>query len=202
MHEKLIIQKFAAEKFSQFGFHKVTMDQLARELHISKKTIYKHFPDKTGLVRAATEMLTSGIRKSIENVVSGDYSSVHKLHLIGKILLKVLPRMSDMWLFDLKTHYFFIWEEVDQFRARAINENFIKIIKQGQEEGYIVRAHPNIVLAILRNSIQGVINPEFLINNDITAKDAGKETLSIVFSGFLTKKGRKIYKQTISEDKK
>jgi hypothetical protein len=55
-------------------------------------------------------------------------------------------------------------------------------------------------LTIIRSSIQAVINPEFLINNSISAQEAAKVTLNIIFNGILTKKGRKLYK-TIQTEK-
>ena len=56
-----------------------------------------------------------------------------------------------------------------------------------------------IILTIIRSSIQSVINPEYLINNSISAQEAAKVTLNIIFTGILTKKGKKLYKTLHTE---
>jgi AcrR family transcriptional regulator len=199
MQERLKILNFSQSQFVNSGFHKTTMDQIAREMRISKKTIYKHFSTKDDLIRACIEQITGGVKKSIEQIVEGGANSVEKLNSIGKVLLNVMLKINDTWLNDLKTHYFFIWEEMDRFREININKNFTRIIEQGQEEELIVDYPSEVILAIIRSSIQAVINPEFLINNSISAREAAKITLNIVFSGLLTKKGKKLYKKLKTE---
>jgi AcrR family transcriptional regulator len=199
MQERLKIMNFAQTQFMASGFHNTTMDLIAREMRISKKTIYKHFRTKDDLIRACVEQITSGVKKSIEQIVGSGSSSVQKLNSIGKVLLNVTLKINDKWMNDLKTHYFFIWEEIERFRENAINKNFKSIIEQGQGEGYIVDYPPNAVLTIIRASVQAVINPEFLINNSLSAQEAAKVTLNIVFNGSLTKKGKKLYKTLQTE---
>jgi AcrR family transcriptional regulator len=199
LHERLKILNFSQAQFVASGFHNTTMDQIAREMKISKKTIYKHFNTKDDLIRACIEQISSGVKKSIEQIVGSGTTSVEKLYSIGRVLLNVTLKINDKWLKDLKTHYFFIWEELERFREVNINKNFSSIIKQGQEEGYIVDYPPKAILTIIRSSMQAVINPEFLINNSISAQEAAKITLNIIFNGILTKKGKKLYKTLQTE---
>lgn len=199
MQERLKILNFSQSQFVISGFHNTTMDQIAREMRISKKTIYKHFRTKDDLIRACVDQITSGVKKSIEQIVDSRASSVEKLNSIGKVLINVSLKINDKWLSDLKAHYFFIWEEIDRLREININKNFTSIIEQGQNEGYIVDYSSSAILTIIRSSIQAVINPEFLINNSISAQEAAKVTLNIIFGGILTKKGKKLYKKLKTE---
>lgn len=199
MQERLKILNFSQSQFVISGFHNTTMDQIARDMRISKKTIYKHFRTKDDLIRACVDQITSGVKKSIEQIVDSRASSVEKLNSIGKVLINVSLKINDKWLSDLKAHYFFIWEEIDRLREININKNFTSIIEQGQNEGYIVDYSSSAILTIIRSSIQAVINPEFLINNSISAQEAAKVTLNIIFGGILTKKGKKLYKKLKTE---
>jgi AcrR family transcriptional regulator len=197
--ERLKILSFAQAQFVNSGFHNTTMDQIAREMRISKKTIYKHFRTKDDLIKACLDQLTSGVKKSIEQIVGGDFNAVEKLNSIGNVLQNVALKINDKWLNDLKTHYFFIWEEIERFREININKNFKKIIEQGQREGLIIDYPPNAILTIIRSSIQAIITPDFLVNNSISAQEAAKVTLNIIFSGIFTKKGKKLYKNLITD---
>ncbi|MBU1677327.1 MAG: TetR/AcrR family transcriptional regulator [Bacteroidetes bacterium] len=199
--EKLKITQFALEKFTSSGLKNVTMDEIARELQMSKKTIYKHFPNKEALIREAIFFLTGTVKKTIESVVAGNDSAVHKLHGISNVLRNVVLKISDRWLIDLKMRYNDVWQEVDKFRVKSIAENFSKIIEQGKSEGLIDDKPTKIIYYIIIASVQEIVNPKFLVENSYSAKDAAQITLDIIFKGILTKKGRKIYKQLETENK-
>ena len=78
-------------------------------------------------------------------------------------------------------------------------KNLNLLINQGKAEG-LIEDYPNVlILGIIISSIQGVVTPEFILNNNISIKQAGTITLDIIFSGILTKKGRKLFKQYKSE---
>ena len=62
-----ILEK-SGEMFLTLGFKSVTMDDIARELGISKKTLYKYFSNKANLVAAATGAVQQAIDKTILNI--------------------------------------------------------------------------------------------------------------------------------------
>jgi AcrR family transcriptional regulator len=189
------ITKFAFTKFLQEGFYKITMDEIAKEMRISKKTIYKHFPSKENLIDSALEMAMSQLQNSLREITERNDNAVVKLKLISEFIINFAKNVSPKWLNDLQMHGQAKWNKVEEKRKQIILETFTIILEQGKKEGLISERPNNLVLTIIISSIQGVINPEFLINNAITFKQAGEMTLEILFMGVLSKKGRKIYKQ-------
>jgi AcrR family transcriptional regulator len=191
--ERILNHCFA--KFLGEGFRKTSMEVLAKELGISKKTLYKHFSSKEHLIDATLEVAFKTLKQSLTQIVVQNTNAVVKLRMIAEFIISFAVRVNEKWLNDLRHHGNNRWKKVDENRRLLIEENFTKIIEQGKSEEVIVDKPSLLILQILISAIEGVINPNFLINNEFSLKQAGEITLDILFTGILTKKGRKIYKQ-------
>lgn len=185
----------SSELFLKYGFYKTTMDDIARELKISKKTIYKHFSTKNDLLNEIIENTKSYVRKNINRIVSNKDQSVIKIISLSDFLVSFLLKISETWINDLRTHNPRTWENIEYFRKETILYAFNKIINQGKKENLIIDKPNIIIVTIILSAIQGIINPDFLLNNNFSVKEAFIQTFDILITGILTKKGRKVYKQ-------
>ncbi len=201
MLEKEKILHYSRQKFFSDGISKVTMDEIAKELKMSKKTLYKHFPSKCDLASEAIFDMTNTIKKSISEIINSPIDSVTKLHRISQMFFGFAKTFSDKWLNDIRLNHHGLWLKIDEFRVKALMENFTKVLEQGKKEGHFVDRPTPIVMAALIGAVRGVINPEFLMNNSFSAQNAAEHTLDMLFSSLLTKKGRKLYKKIKSENK-
>lgn len=198
MTEKEKILSLAEEIFFRDGFYKITMDKLASSLRMSKKTIYKHFPSKEELVKATANAFMQRIKKEIESVISSNMHSVEKVVTVMNILKSIgISRMTEKWLNDIRLYQPSLWKEIDSFRAKMINKNISKIFSQGVEEGYIINVPHQIIINVFMSSVQAVINPNFIMNNNFSIGEAINNTLKILINGILTEKGKKIYNKLI-----
>ena len=84
-----IIEK-ANDMFLNYGFKSVTMDDLASEMGISKKTIYTHFQNKTKLVEATTDYLFCNISEGIDTILKEKNDPIEELYLIKAFVMKHL----------------------------------------------------------------------------------------------------------------
>ena len=103
MREK-IIQK-SAELFLNLGFKSVTMDDIASEMGISKKTIYVHFPNKTKLVEAVTFTLFEMICDGIDGICSTSNNPIEELYAIKLFVMKHLKNEKTSPQYQLKKYY-------------------------------------------------------------------------------------------------
>jgi AcrR family transcriptional regulator len=198
INPKSKIIQFAEIKFLKHGFYKSTMDEIAVELRISKKTIYKYFESKDILIEAVLEAVMITYRQKIQEIVQSDLNAAEKLFLLSDVISKRINEVGKKWLDDIRTHKPELWVKLEKFRKENILKNLDLIINQGKKDDLIINQPNSILLAIILNSVQGVINPEFLLNNNFSYKRASKITLSIVFNGILTKKGRKLFRNFIA----
>lgn len=190
--DKLKILTYAQERFFRDGFYKISMDEIAKELSMSKSTLYKHFPSKVELVRETIFMLVGNVKAKTAETISTDTNAVEKFVAIAKTLTETITRFSDKWMRDLQNHAPDIWAEVDRTRKKLMYENISKIIIQGQQEGLILDYPPEIIITLFTGAMRGVVNPQFLINVSLSYNDAVQHAFKILLNGILSEKGKKI----------
>jgi len=200
-NEREKILDFTIDKFLKEGFYKTSMDTLAGELHMSKKTIYKHFSTKEELVNAIVDKFTSMVSDRIDSVIRNEADSLSKaMHLI-EIMGSVAMKLSDTWVKDLQIHMPKTWQKIDEFRTKRANSVVGNIIKQGQAEGIIINKPAELIIHLFVSSLRSIVNPDFLIYQRFNYTEAFQHTFEILFNGILTPKGKKqfdkIFKKVI-----
>jgi len=197
--EKQRIYEFAIEKFLREGFYKTTMDDIADQLRMSKKTIYKYFPSKEELVKAVAFDFIHSRVKQIKEIIDTDSDAVEKFFKLVEYLSSVLIKFSDRWISDIQLYLPYLWKEIDNFRAKVMYANLMKIIQQGKNEGYFVDKPAEIIVTIFVSSIRGIVNPDFIMNNRFSITTALETTLEILMNGIMTDKGKKIFARLKAE---
>lgn len=193
--EKNKILQFALEKFKTEGFYKTTMDELASEQRISKKTIYKHFPTKEILVHDAVFLFINTHKVHIEQIFESKVNAVVKIFNLTEYLAQMLSQIGDKWFRDVQIHHRELWQEIDEFRTKMIGQRMSKVFDQGMKEGNIQKYPSEFLTIYFVNSIRGIINPEFVMNSKYSMHEVLKFTTSLLLNGIMTEKGRKIFKK-------
>ncbi|AUP79009.1 TetR/AcrR family transcriptional regulator [Flavivirga eckloniae] len=101
---KKIINK-AADLFLTLGFKSVTMDDIAQEMGISKKTIYVHFANKTKLVEAVTFELFETICDGIDTICEASNNPIEELYDIKMFVMHHLKNEKSSPQFQLRKYY-------------------------------------------------------------------------------------------------
>lgn len=197
--ERTKIIEYCSSKFFKDGFYYVTVDQIASELRISKKTIYKYFTSKDQLVEAVTDNLMNTVSNKIESVVKTDAESLTKAIMMFDVMGNVILKFSENWLRDIQIHMPELWKKIDEFRTQRAYFVLGSIIKQGQTEGMIIDKPSELIIHLFVNSIRSVVNPDFLFYQKLNYKEAFRHTFEILFSGILTQKGKKQFDKIFSK---
>ncbi len=197
MQEQIIEQ--IQEKLFVEGFYKTTMDEVASELGMSKKTVYKFFPSKEDLVNAIAEHFMHSMRKKILTALSSDRNAIEKLGELIKILASVSQKVSPARMEEIRRHFPSIWNKIDKFRANMMFENITRVIEQGKSEGLFVEYPTVIIMHVLVGSIRNVVTPDFIVNNSFSIIEAAQFTFRIIIGGILTEKGKKQFDKTFSK---
>ena len=103
MREKIIDK--AGDMFLKFGFKSVTMDDIAREMGISKKTIYKNFENKDNLVDETTSYVHEAIDKIIEEITHKNYNAIEENFAIKNVFKNMFKNAKSSPMFQLKKYY-------------------------------------------------------------------------------------------------
>lgn len=188
MKDKIVEQ--SEEKFFKDGFYKTTMDEVASELGMSKKTIYKFFPSKDDLIMAIVKHFMNRIKVKILPALNSDKNAIEKLGELIKILAGVSEKISSKRMEEMKRHFPQIWNEIDSFRTKMMFENITRVIDQGKAEGLFVDYPTSIVMNMLVASIRSVVNPDFILNNNFSIIEAARSAFKILICGIVTEKGK------------
>ncbi len=134
MKEK-ILEK-ASDMFLTFGFKSVTMDDIAAELGMSKKTIYAHFSTKLKLVQAATFYVLDNINETICTVCSGNFDPIEEIFTIKSMVHDQLKNEKSSPAYQLQKYYPKIFKQVKDKQFDSVNVCIIENLKRGIKDGY------------------------------------------------------------------
>ncbi len=133
MREKIIYK--STDLFLNLGFKSVTMDDIANELGISKKTIYVHFPNKTKLVEAVTFHLFDTICTGIDSICENAPNPIEELYSIKMYVMKHLKNEKTSPQYQLKKYYPLIHAELKMKQFEKMHESVEKSLEHGIETG-------------------------------------------------------------------
>lgn len=135
------ILKHAAELFLNLGFKSVTMDDIAQQMAISKKTIYAHFSTKTKLVKATVEYLIKEIEQGIALLSSRKLNPIVETYEMKKYAMEMLKNEKSSPQFQLKKYYPEVYyplrEKQFEIVQRIVIENLQRGITTGHYKGDI-----------------------------------------------------------------
>ncbi|SIS39486.1 transcriptional regulator, TetR family [Zobellia uliginosa] len=130
--------EFALSKFLKFGSKRFTLDDLAHELGISKKTIYENFKGKEEIIRESLEALLNRLRSEINQCVEKEKSDpILTIISIYRIGLDTFKSFSPNFLRSLKKYYPNVYRLFNDFRELEVSVLVKDLLSSAQEKGQI-----------------------------------------------------------------
>jgi AcrR family transcriptional regulator len=189
----------AEEMFEKYGCSKVTMEELADSLCMSKKTLYKHFSNKEHILKELLNAIKCEVDSFIETLISDtSLEFIEKLKRCMNFIAKQGSKMEGPLIHDLMKNYPEFWRDIQEFRHKKAHSNLSRLIEQGIKDG-IFRKDVNTEVIVLGyvGAIHSLIHPDVLSRLPISADQAFKEIVKILFEGIFTSEGRKKFKNKI-----
>lgn len=121
--------------FLKLGFKSITMDDIAGEMCISKKTIYKYFINKEVLIAESTETLHKSLHQIIESIIESDFNPIRESFEIRKMIRETFMTADTSPLYQLKKHYPEIHEKVMSVEKNECYRFLRQNMKRGIELG-------------------------------------------------------------------
>lgn len=186
------ILETARNEFFSFGFSKVSIEEIASKMGMSKKTIYKFFPSKDELVRAVTASTLSEVESSCKRIIENqEIDFVEKLRQMMTSAALHTSKMGRPLIEDLEKNAPEVWKEIAEFRNKRIYEDFGKLLHEGRERGMFRKdVNEHLVLLIYSNVIRNIVSPETLSQLPLTALQVYETIVKVIFEGILTDNGR------------
>ena len=188
--------------FMEHKYSRVTMEEIAGELGISKKTLYKYFPNKEEILRAAVHrMMHEGAALLDPILNNSNLSFTEKLHgfmsVVARQTMKITPAIVD----DISRNAPEIWHEIDTFRQKRF-QMMGRLIREGIEQG-LLRSDLNeeLVVSLYMTMMRGMMIPDKIISEGHGPQDVVRTIATVFFEGMMTDPGRAEYMATLTQPK-
>lgn len=183
MKERII--NAAIEEFGKKGL-KFTMDDISRNLSISKKTLYNIYDSKEAMFLDVADYCFSDIKKSEQEIVNDP--NLDTLTKIRRIMIVLPERYQNRGLsnlYVLKDKYPMIYKRVTVYLSTDWDAT-IKLLEQGMKEGVIRRISIPVIKTMVENTFKAFVSESVLVENGIAYEDALNEMIEIVINGIKT----------------
>jgi AcrR family transcriptional regulator len=182
----------ARAMFFDRGFLRVTADDIAAELGISKATLYKVFSSKEEMLGAAVREVMDEIAARVELIIGDDsLGFVEKMVTLFAFLGTRLSQFGPLLVRDIQKSAPRIWKEIDDFRKDKIFRNFKVILEAGRREGFFREdVDLDLLLQMFTSLVQEFVNPAAILRSGRSPAATFESVTKVFFQGILTDKGR------------
>lgn len=185
----------AEELFFRFGIRSVTMDEIARELGISKKTIYLHFADKDAIILEITSRFLDKDLQKAKKIYQQSENPIEELIQAAQLGKDLLNKINPVLLFDLQKYHPKAWKIYLEHKKTFI-QLVIRNLNEGQTMGlYRTDINPEIMAICRVESVEIAFNQELFPAQKFSVSDVQITLLVHFLRGVITPKGLEIYEK-------
>ena len=198
--KKNIILK-ATELFMKLGFKSVTMDDIAKEMGISKKTIYTHFNNKETIIGVVTDHVFETVCHDIDAICDLNQNPIQELYAIKKRVMQYMQKEKASPTYQLQKYYPAIYNNIKQRQFSYMQQCVVKNLNRGLEQDlYRHNIEVQFVARIYFNGITGIKEESLFPHTMYEGETLYEMYLEYHLRGIVTPKGRNILNQMIQSN--
>lgn len=188
------------EVFMRYGMKSVTMDDISRELKISKKTLYKYVDNKEDLVCRAVEDHLNTDMCHIMEMRNDAENAIDEMLLIIRSVSEMLSRIHPSIHYDIEKYYPRAWEVMQRFKHEGIFNTMRENMERGMDEGlYRSNLKPDIIARMYVSNVDKIWDASIFPSDKYKFKDVYLEYIRYHIRGISTKKGMKYLIERIKQ---
>lgn len=193
------ILKTAEELFMKFGIRSVTMDEIASEPGISKKTIYMHFEDKDAIVHEVATFRMNCEQDISEQIWKEAENPIHEVVKEIEMLQTHITALNPVVIYDLKKYYPKTWAVFQQHKQTIFLDITRRNLQEGVKQG-LYRPEINIeILSKLRmEEVDFAFDQSVFPSSQFNQFEIHKTFIDHFLRGVLTPKGLAVYEKYIN----
>ena len=197
MKEKILHK--ASDMFLSLGFKSVTMDDIAHEMGISKKTIYTHFINKTALVEAVTFTLFDTICDGIDCICEASNNPIEELYDIKMFVMNHLKNEKTSPQHQLKKYYPQIHDVLRIKQFDKMHESVQESLQKGIETG-LFRSNIDVgfISRMYFNGMTGIKDETIFPRTEFSSEYLMESYLEYHLRAIVTNQGLEILNQFIT----
>jgi len=190
----------ARQQLFAYGYNALTMDDLAHELGMSKKTLYQHFPGKDAIIGLVIDGIGRAVRSELDAILNDPARTfAQKLRAIVDVVAPRLALLSPAMLRELQRYAPQIFVKIDELRQKNIPYVFGRLFRAGIAEGAVrPDLDPDFAALFWLHAVRGLVHPDTLAVTQLTTQQTLQKAIALFTTGLLTPAGRKDYEKLFS----
>lgn len=186
--------------YMKYGIKSVTMDDVASELGISKKTIYQYFTDKDDLVGKFIDYDISLRHKEICDCFKSGYNAIEEFIEIAVFMNRLMKQSNPATEHDLRKYYPHHYQKIVKARREGMSRYLLKNIKRGKEQGlYRPELNEDIIAKLYLFRVESIAINDLFSIEEFTSLRHFMELLEYHIRGIATEKGIEVLTRKIEE---
>lgn len=180
----------------RYGIKSITMDEIARSMGISKKTIYQHFPDKDEIVYQVAQRHLLEHQTCFMQFQEQSANALEECIAMTNFLRDEVVNMNPAVLYDMQKYHRRSWLLFQEHKEQHMMEGIKRIILRGQEEGVFRSTLNADIIATMRvDQVQQIFNPDVFPPNRFDYAQVHMQLLDHFVSGLLNRRGFEIWEE-------
>lgn len=174
----------AQTRMVRFGYHKVTMDEIAADLRMSKNTIYLCFPSKIDIAKGLVARIRDKINDYQFKVEKMENDPLKIISLNILFLQQELAPWFEHFLKDIQLELPELWQEFVDFRSEKVMD-LEKLVASGIKKGKFRPVNPALAVRAYLGAVNNIINPEILQQEGVSFQQALETVMDIWSKGIV-----------------
>jgi AcrR family transcriptional regulator len=195
MIDKSKILENSAKLFLRLGIRHVTMDDIANDLGISKRTLYENFESKESIISKIVDFHIDNERTQFEKIRSESENAIEMMIRLSTLIFHMYNKLHPSVMSDLKKFYSSSWTCIEGFHNEAIRDIIEQNIRLGINEGLYRSDIDPVVLSLLFIKQLQLFSDEMILNLEMKSK---QEIIQQFFDynmyGLMSEKGIEYYR--------
>ncbi len=184
------------ELFLHAGIKSVTMDDIARHLGMSKKTIYHFFSDKNELVIALVKKKLEEDECQIQSIIQNSENVIEEMINMMKCSEEIFSRINPIVIHDMQKYHPDAWAEFQKFKANVLVKTLEQLLTKGIQQGFIRPDADVKILAKMRvNQVEMGFNTSIFPVAEFSTWKVQYQLLEHFNYGICTLEGHKLLDQ-------
>jgi len=193
MESKTKILQGATLLFLRYGVKSVTMDDISRDLGISKKTLYQYVENKADLIEQTVSEYIDGDKKMIVEIQKEANDAVHEILLIAKYITQVLREMPASLTYDLQKYYRKTWDIIQEYNQTHIYGVIKDNLERGVKEGvYRKEINSDIIAKLYVGKTSIIVDEDIFPLRNYNKENLFREYINYHMHGIASAKGLKL----------
>jgi TetR/AcrR family transcriptional regulator, cholesterol catabolism regulator len=189
--------------FMQYGIKSVNMDDLARHLSVSKKTLYQFFTDKEDLVRKAVASHCTREDEDVNSICQKGLNAIDEMLEIMQFVLGILKNIHPSVQFDLQKYHPEVFRAMKENRNRAVFDCMMQNTKKGQREGYYRKDfNAEVINKVYIGRMDLIFDQSIFPYEQFSLTDIYREIFSYHIRGIASQKGLEYLEQKLKTKKR